>query len=305
MPDYTDWISVLNTTNEIIPSGALMAPLDVDAFGNLKVGKPTANGQFCVVNGEVVIQPFAAPDAGWPNTGSAGSLGLGTYDPRVVMAYDLTESPPVATETWGAQAGSWFAGRGQTGFQILGAPGMGLVNAVRASSTPSTPAVFFLNTGALGGWTFGPPDINGWSNVLFSISVPLNVMLPSPGAYAIFAYLVASGTADRSHAGGTFTSISYVARIKDELTAVALPGTDLSVIFNQAYTNSTGNVNSLPDDQRFVIGMNGSCFMFAPIRVSTSTRVFTVQVSNASPAFSAVMTPSGARGSIGYIRLGD
>ncbi len=119
MPQHlNDWVPFINTTDEIIPGGALMGWTDVDENANLLVTLPTANSQDCLVNGPTAVSP--------------GKGGQGTFDNRVVAAYDPDGDLPQPGEVWGAADGSWYLTANQGGFLILGGAGAGAVNAVKA-----------------------------------------------------------------------------------------------------------------------------------------------------------------------------
>ncbi|MBA4191831.1 MAG: hypothetical protein C0467_27950 [Planctomycetaceae bacterium] len=123
MPSMPDAIPVLNTESSVIPAFGLMARLSVDANGILNVGQPTVDGEICIVNGPIAIPPA--------NFGNAIANGHGTYNPRVLLAYDEQDGVPAVGESWGAKAGQWTARKDMTGFLIDGGAGYGVVNAVR------------------------------------------------------------------------------------------------------------------------------------------------------------------------------
>ncbi len=113
-----DWVPVYNGSGEMIPSCALARVTAVSSAGVVAVDKPDTDDDGCVI----VLGFTIVPSAG---------TGQGTFDPRVVVAYEEADGTPAAGEEWGAAAGSWKLRSGKTGFRILGGAGAGLVNAVR------------------------------------------------------------------------------------------------------------------------------------------------------------------------------
>lgn len=123
MPSMPDAIPVKNTTTEVIPAFGLMRRVDVNDDGVLTVAKPDTDGQVVLVNGPTAIPPSTY--------GNATAQGQGTYNPRVLIAYDNTDGTPANGETWGAKSGDWLARKNQPGFIIDGGAGKGVVNAIR------------------------------------------------------------------------------------------------------------------------------------------------------------------------------
>ena len=145
MPSLPDAVPVLNTSATVCPAFGLMARLSVSANGILSIGQPTIDGQQCIVNGPCAIPPSSY--------GSAPANGAGTYNPRVLLAYDGQDGTPAVGETWGAAAGSWLARKNKQGFVINGGAGYGVVNADRwqdfTSSWKNTVRVATTTNGTL------------------------------------------------------------------------------------------------------------------------------------------------------------
>lgn len=116
--NVNDWVPVLNTTTETIPSFGVMSVIgDLDEDGNVSVGKPDENGSSrLLVNGEVAIR--------------AGKTGIGTPGLRCVVAYDQADGAPVVGDDWGPGADTWLLKKGNTGFFLWGAAG-GVANGLR------------------------------------------------------------------------------------------------------------------------------------------------------------------------------
>jgi hypothetical protein len=134
-----NWVPVENTTAEVIPGGGLMAVtsvVDVGGVGVYRVGKPTADGQLCLVNDFMGIPPKNLTSA------TAPGRGTGTFDPRVVIAYDPADGTPALGDTYGAATGNWLARKNRGGFLIQGGAGGGFANAVRAAGGLGNPESF-------------------------------------------------------------------------------------------------------------------------------------------------------------------
>lgn len=113
-----DWVPVLNSTSEVIPSGGLMRVTGQDSTTKaLTVAKPDGTDAPILVNSFAVVPP--------------NGTGMGTFDPRVIIAYDPADGVPAVAETWGASSGTWLAKKDAKGFLVLGGTGLNLVNAVR------------------------------------------------------------------------------------------------------------------------------------------------------------------------------
>jgi len=128
MNTVDDLPRVRNTTNEIIPPFALLRVTGMNQAGEFLVAKPSRDGEFCQINGPVVILP-----------GRQGqSMGWRWQN---VIAYDMRDGTPQPGELWGAAAGQWEARRDRPGFRITGNAGLGFVNAVRfcGCDEPSDP----------------------------------------------------------------------------------------------------------------------------------------------------------------------
>lgn len=119
--DEIDWVPVYNTTAETIPSGALARVTGV-TDGVFQLAKPNADSDTTVI----VVGRHAIP---------ADRYGRGTFDPRVIAAYDYADGTPAAGDQMGSANGSWYLNSGKAGFYVLGGAGNGLVNAVREAGS--------------------------------------------------------------------------------------------------------------------------------------------------------------------------
>jgi hypothetical protein len=136
--NVNDWIPVLNTTEETIPSFGVMSVLgDLDDDGAVSVGKPDENGSArFLVNGEVAIRP--------------GKGGKGTPGLRCVVAYDEEDGTPAIGEDWGPGVDTWKLKKGNTGFFLWGAAG-GVANGLRLWASPPAACERLAVTGQLSG----------------------------------------------------------------------------------------------------------------------------------------------------------
>ncbi len=201
-PDRADWVPFINTTNQVIPGYALMAVDDVDANGNLLVIQPNAYGQLCIVNDQAIVTP--------------GSGGQGTFDPRVIIAYDPSGSgPPNPGDIWGSTPNSWYAvfnPGGEAGFQIIGGAGAGAVNAVRVPASQTIPdcitgpipnaftAGISTQAAPVAGTAYSLPNPLGFTEsgtYLMTCSVYVEVAagsIPSAGAFPITVWMQANNS---------------------------------------------------------------------------------------------------------------
>ena len=98
--DEIDWVPVTNTTDEVIPSGAVARVTGVSG-GTFQLAKPDADSDPYVV----VVGRHAIP---------AGKGGRGTFDPRAIAAYDPADGTPAVGDSLEAIRTAQITGRLRT-----------------------------------------------------------------------------------------------------------------------------------------------------------------------------------------------
>lgn len=122
MPDDFE---VYNDDATTIPAGGLCRPSGgYTDDGALKVKLPDADNQ----TGLVVASEFAIEPAG---------VGMGHYSTKASMAFDRGLGVPANGDTLGAQAGSWYAKKGNKGFKCVGGTADVWASVVRSEYTRS------------------------------------------------------------------------------------------------------------------------------------------------------------------------
>jgi hypothetical protein len=114
MPEEPRWVAVYNSTAEEIPAFGLMRMTGIDSEGIVTVAKPNTNSQVNIL----INSPVPIP---------ASSYGVGHNQSPAAVLYDTADGTPALDEVWGAESGSWKAGKGKTGAKIVGGHADGLV----------------------------------------------------------------------------------------------------------------------------------------------------------------------------------
>lgn len=204
--DEIDWVPVYNTTAETIPSGALARVTGV-TDGVFQLAKPNADSDTTVI----VVGRHAIP---------ADRYGRGTFDPRVIAAYDYADDTPAAGDQMGSANGSWYLTAGNTGFYVIGGGGNGLVNAIRVQVASPLSSGSGVPSGA-----YAITANNTWENTGTSIT------LPGSGTYLVAMTVGGQATVDGS---GKYLA----ARLYDTTNSAALDGTEV-YFANPIFTSGT------------------------------------------------------------------
>jgi hypothetical protein len=127
LPIY--WIPVYNQESEPVPPYGVVEIKSISSStGIASVGKPSSDGSTAVFfNGPTPIPP--------------AKTGQATQTKPAIAAYqaDNTDcTQPVHGEEWGAESGSWYLHKGQTGFQVVGEGNYGLCNVISGPSAGAT-----------------------------------------------------------------------------------------------------------------------------------------------------------------------
>lgn len=104
---------------DFIPPFSIVVPKDMDEEHNAIIVEQASKPQHAglIVTGEGMIPK--------------GSLGKGTFDNYVTVAYDEADGVPVTGEEWGWRSGFYTLKKNRKGFIIVGGAYMGFVNAVK------------------------------------------------------------------------------------------------------------------------------------------------------------------------------
>lgn len=121
MKDKRDVFELYNASGVSIPQGGVCMPVGgYTDEGALKVGLPTADSMGGLA---VAVDGFIPP----------GKTGSGTFDNRVLLAFDSETGRPEPGDSLGSQPSSFFPLKGNFGFFAYGDSASNLVSAVRGT----------------------------------------------------------------------------------------------------------------------------------------------------------------------------
>jgi len=256
-----DWVPLVNASGERAPACAVARVTGYDANGNAEFDLPDADDD----PGVVVL------DA---NTIFDGKFGQGTWNPRVVVAYDPADGTPAAGEEWGVESGSWKLKAARTGFRILGGAANGLVNAVRVPQGGA--AAIDWDTEDLS----SDYDISASSATI--VDSGLSISIPSAGDYLMFATV--NGLMQVSLIGSSAAFL--YARLYDDTAATPLLGS----VMRFCATQVTG------------VDVRGTGAFSKPYTFS-GAKTIKLQVARNGGGFTTTRILAGTETHIGYAKL--
>jgi hypothetical protein len=226
--DKRDQFEIFNDTDDVMPMGGVVYPLgEVDGAigstlpyterGELRVGYPTADSQ----SGLVVVTGSMVPPR---------NSGTGTYDARVILAFDPNGAAPANGDSLGSQIHSFYPLVGNTGFTCYGGRVGGLCSAIREQGSACDLAdrvTSFLSAEMVvaGEWT----DLTSGFNE--GLVQPLE--LPRAGKYLIFCKVIITAIGSPVSVGGGGV---HVAVRNSGSGGATLPGSDLKMTMTESDT---------------------------------------------------------------------